>query len=280
MKIMRKIIITLILVLLFAPTAMAKTGGPIECVGKKKLAISFATEYIQEQRMRQDSIYINTGGTVSNEKTDVYHFTEARIDRYFLKLNYGLLDNIDIFLKLGAQREKILSHNNSLISSDKSTIFLIGDYNPLVAGGFNTNLFSIRQWCKVGFSVEYLWSKGKAKRYNIDSPNVVGIDILDSDTEYYSWNASLYFYKRFKLITPYVGASYQNSMYSFKGDMLLWLSAGSSLISNYDSFKFNQDMPLILFGGIDFHINKRLDANIELSTFGSRSASFGLTWRF
>ena len=274
---MKKITVTLILVLLCSPFAFAKTGGPIENVGKGKFALSIDTEYIPEQRMRQHKIYSDnsSGGTIE-ESAYMYDNIKFRLDSHSLNLSYGILDNLEVFLKAGVNKIKF-SMREDEFGSGSSFIDAIGDYNPMLGGGFKIHLFSIGELFDVGFSGEYLWSKGKLKRYNAFSGSELHVDVMSSKVKYYSWGGSLYFYKHFKFITPYIGAKYQDSLYDLKADLYI---PAASLWSYIDSFKFEQDMPWIMFWGIDFHINKRLDANIELSTFGSRSASFGVTWKF
>ena len=276
-KLMKKIIIILIAVLLFSPCAFAKTGGPIECVGKGKFALSLDTEYIAEQRMHQDEInLLDSVGGRYGENNIVFHNIDMRIDRHYLKLRYGLFDALDIFFSVGAQREK-LEADAFIIGGPNLPHRFVGDYNPLIGGGFNARLFPVGKLFDVGFSSHYLWAKGKLKLQNIYLGNE-HVNILTSETEYYSWDAALYFYRQFKYATPYIGAKYQNSKYSIKADFNNVAPAGAT--QNVDPYSYDQDMPWILFWGCDFHINDRLDANIELSTFGSRSASFGLTWKF
>jgi len=274
---MKKIIITLIAVLLFSPYAIAKTGGPIENVGKGKFALSLDTEYIPEQRMRQDKLYVdNTAGGILDEATYMYENIRFRIDRHSIKLKYGILDKLDVFLRAGVNRIKSKMEEVEF-GSATSYIVAIDDYNPLVGGGFKAHLFSVGELFDVGFSGEYLWSNGKIKRYEAFSGSELHVDVMSSSVKYYSWNSSLYLYKHFKFVTPYIGATYQDSVYELRADIYV---PAASLFSYIDTFKFEQDMPWIMFWGIDFYINKRLDANIELTAFGSRSVSFGVTWKF
>ena len=279
---MKKIIIILIAVLLFSPCAFAKTGGSIECVGKNKLAVSLSSEYIQEQKMRQDKIRMwQTGDTITTESNTVIDEIRLKIDRYYFKLNYGIFDSLDIFLKAGTQREQ-LDFTTLTTDPNQWKDRFISDYNPLLGGGLKAHLLPVGELFDVGFSAQYLYSKGKLKV--IETEFSMGgsggfYDIDNFEVECHSWDVSLYFYKRFKFITPYIGAKYQNSIYKINGDLVLYIAA-LTINQNFDYYKFNQDMGWILFGGIDFHINKRLDANIELSTFGSRSVSFGLAWKF
>ena len=276
---MKKIIITLIALLLFSPCAFAKTGGPIECVGKGKFALSLDTEYIPEQRFRSDKsfMFLPVAGVFNPENEENNYDINFNIDRYGLELSYGIFDNLDIFFGVGTQREKIDYQIVDFVGSDNNPIRIVGDYNLLFTGGLKAHLCSIGKLLDIGFSAGYLWSKGKAKTIHTTNDAYREWDIMDSRSEYYSWDVSLYFYKRFKFITPYIGAKYQNSTYNLEMEFFI---NEISFYTYYDPLKFDQDMPWIMFWGCDFHINKRLDANIELSTFGSRSASFGLTWKF
>lgn len=275
---MKKIIVVVVLALLFIPNAFAKTGGSIECVGKGKLAISLEGEYVPEQRMRQDTFVLRSGGAKVQEQNTMGYQADLKLNRFAAKLKYGLFENFDLFLIAGTQRE-IMDYN--VVFDGDIYYKFIGDDNPLVAGGFNSHLFSLGKLFDVGFSAQYLISKGKTKRIevaaiapgqHIDHP----IDVMVSDVQYHTWFAALYFYKQFKFVTPYIGAKYQNSSYTLKGDYYLHLTTTTH---SYD-FKFDQDMPWILFGGVDIHINNRLDVNIEASTIGARSISGGLTWKF
>ena len=278
---MKKIVISLVMVLLFTPTAMAKTGGPIECVGKGKFALSLDTEYVQEQRMKDDKLYIDYGpGLLFYQgQPHIYIYDiNFKIERHYSKVQYGILDNLDIFFLSGTQRQKYCYSSDDRQFPSTANAILIDDYNPLLASGLKMKLYSMGDVIDVGFSAAYLWSRGKTKRYTLWTlgGGETIADITHSDIEYHSWDVSLYLYKQFKFLTPYIGAKYQDSTYEYKVDM--WFPALGA--SQYFEQKYNQDMPWIMFWGCDFHINKRLDANIELSTFGSRSASFGLTWRF
>jgi len=277
---MKKIVLAVILALLMAPIAFAKTGGPIECVGEGKLALSLEAEYIQEQRMRPHKINTNIIGvavlTDHNNLSSNFRYSSGE---YFLKVNYGLFDNLDVFFKCG------MSKNEKKYDAQLTSLGLFHehdfntDYAFAWSAGFNSKLFSVFDWFDVGSQVQFSRSKPKEKSWEIieDGALRVASAIEDIDAKYYSWNVALYFYKSFKLVTPYIGAKYQYSKYSWKGDYYV---GGLSFYSLINKEEFVQDMPWILFGGFDVHINKRLDANIEVSTFGARSISAGVTWRF
>ena len=279
---MKSTVISLTVLFLLSASAHAKTGGPIECVGKGKFALSLETEYVQEQKMKDYKTYVNLGDgmTIYRGTSDVYNNDiNFKIERYYLKVQYGIFDNLSIFLKSGIQRQKINLFFEDRMNSLMNEFIEIDDYNPLLAGGLKMKLCSMGDLVDIGFSGSYLWSAGKRKRetvVRIDNGTEYITDITHSEVEYHSWDVSLYFYKNFKFITPYIGAKYQNIMYSEN----LWIWLSNLGLREYLEEKYNQDMPWIMFWGCDFHINKRLDANIELSTFGSRSASFGLTWKF
>jgi len=272
-------VISLTVLFLLSTNAQAKTGGPIECVGKGKFALSLGTEYIPEQRFRSDKsfMFLPTAGVFNPENEENNYDINFKIDRYSLELSYGIFDKLDIFFGAGTQREKIDYQIVDFVGSDNNPLRIVSDYNLLLSGGFKAHLCSIGKLLDMGFSAKYLWSKGKAKTIHTTNDAYREWDIMDSRSEYYSWDVSLYFYKSFKFITPYIGAKYQNATYNLEMEFFI---SELSFYTYYDPLKFDQDMPWIMFWGIDFHINKRLDANIELSTFGSRSASFGLTWKF
>ena len=289
MKIMKKIIIALIALLLFSPCVFAKTGGPIECVGKGKFALSLDTEYIPEQRMRQDKYYMSqVPSSVEGEWNVAWHNIRMKSDSYSFKFDYGIFDNLDVFVKVGAQRDNLeMEYRRFSGAPEFYSARFIGDYAPCVGGGFKAHLFSLGSICDVGFSTQYLYHKSKLKLFDFEEFMFSGTlretvaDIQTSETDYHSWDATLYFYKQFKYVTPYIGAKYQNSIYEAKVDVSTSIiGVIANIAQSNDPIKFEQDMPWILFGGVDFHINKRLDANIELSTFGSRSVSFGMTWKF
>lgn len=232
-RMMLLILVAFFLCFLFPPVAInAASIGGAETQGKEKVGVGVEQEFSSRDLKHQSGLEsIGSGIEIKN------------MSRTMAKISYGLLDNLDIYTKLGTADVKIKGPAFTA-KTDNAFVWAIG-----AKGTYELT----KDWF-LGANVEYLRHRHSAN-FNFNGND------WDGKLLFQEWQVAPYVAKKIGNFTPYLGGSYSDLR--VKGDV-----------------KLKADDNFGMFVGSSYKINDRLFLNMEGRFINERAISFGATYKF
>lgn len=234
-----------------------------ETQGKGKLGLGIYESFIFSKDLKFKSASgLGATQTLKNAKVDSENET-------MLKTSYGILDNLDVYFKLGMANSRGKGDNYVgavKYGDDKSKTGAVFAYGFGLKGVYNLK----NDWL-VGCDLQYLRSSHEA-----ETTETVVATGVSSSTKYKSvvsqeWHVAPYLAKRINNFTPYLGVKYSDSRDTLKK---------SSAAGWLDNVKYEADDNVGVFVGTDYKIGEHWKLNIEGRFVDETAMSFGASYRF
>lgn len=261
---MRRLIFLSLAVFICLPMAVyAASIGGAETQGQGKIAVGVDQTFVFNRDLKFKSASgLGTGQTLKNVKVDREYET-------MLKTSYGLLDNLDVYFKLGSENSRGKGDNyvgDSKYGDDKSKTGAVFAYGFGLKG-----VYELQSNWLIGCDLQYLRSSHETRI----SETVVATGESDA-TKYKSvvsheWHVAPYIAKRINNFTPYLGVKYSDSRDTLKKPADDgWL----------DNVKYEADDNVGVFVGTDYKIGDHWKLNLEGRFVDETAMSVGATYRF
>jgi len=279
---MKKLILLSLITLLCLPVVVyAASIGGAETQGKGKFSIGLDQEFVFDKDGKKiDSVV--TDGTV----TEVWPI-EIEIDKMYrtmAKASYGLLDNLDVYVRLGtADPDYEEKANGTWTDSagvaplDKGTFAATAKYKGDTAFAYGFGMkgtYDLKNDWLVGCDVQYLRHKNDYKAsatlvvYD-DAGTNIGEDIEEwkGEMTLYEWHVAPYIAKKLGNFVPYLGVRYSDARLNAKDE-------------GGDKAKVKADDNVGVFVGTDYKLGDSWKLNLEGRFIDETAMSVGATYRF
>jgi opacity protein-like surface antigen len=273
---MKKRVIFGLAVFLFIPIVVnaAIIGGP-ETQGKGKFGIGVESECIFKRELKiKDHPFAQDAAEFIDEKS-------AKIEdmyRALAKIAYGVLDALDVYLKVGVARSAIDTKYTTGPSSNNHESGKLDFIEPgALAYGLGLKYkYDLSDDWSVGLDNQYMRHKNsfKAKQpftlYNgAGAVTGIGYDSMCGRITTQEWQSALYIAKKINNFTPYVGGKY------------VYLRIDGKITTSLTtSMEFNTKHNFGLFAGLGYNLNSNIRLNIEGSYLDETAVGFGVNYRF
>jgi opacity protein-like surface antigen len=254
---MNKLIVLCLALMLCLPVvSYAASMGGAETQGQGKLGVSLDQEFgfKRDLKFHGSEPAFDPGEEVKEIKTTKMYRTMA-------KISFGVLDNFDIYGKIGASYSdsKAKFYDNGV---DEGTL-KYDRTDPAYGFGVKGTYMFQDGWL-VGVDAQYLRHDGK-----IGFKYPGGTQYITSITSE-EWQVAPYVAKKMDKFTPYVGGKYSDIRHKLKitrNDVTQWI-------------KFKAKHNFGVFGGIDISMMEHVSLNVEGRFIDETAMSVGLSYRF
>ncbi len=260
---MRKLICFFCISVLFVPlmNVHAAMIGAAQTQGQSKISFALEQDIVFDRDMKIISISPDVGTVISDMKFDEMYRTD-------IKVSYGLLENLDAYIKLGIADFK-MSENWRSTTPEVGTIKDKAKNDLLWGLGLKGTMQLEDDWL-LGIDTQYLSHRNKFEGQinNISSP---------ADSEDYSgkmkikeWHVAPYVAKKFDNLIPYLGIKYSD----------LRIKNEFSTSSNDTEEKRKAEDNFGIFVGTDYKIDDDWKLNIEGRFLDETAMSLGASCKF
>jgi len=267
----RKLIIISLVTFLCLPLAVyASSIGGAETQGKGKVAVGLDQEIVFNRDLKFQKEDPARDYSVE-EKTKI-----DTMSRTMVKASYGLLENLDIYVKLGGVNFKAKDDYTNTYSPtdwDNGTIKTKGKY--AFAYGFGAKgTYNLKDGWLVGCDIQYLRHKNNLKA--TDSGVSRGINPYEF-SDYrgniisQEWQVAPYVAKKLGNFTPYLGVKYSDLREKIKVSS----DDGDETKINYKAAD-----NVGVFVGTDYKIADNWKLNLEGRFVDETAMSLGATYKF
>jgi len=259
---------------------LASAAGRAETQGRNKVSVGIDQEILFNRDMKlENGLYYNipVGRTISDtEKIDQVYSTMA-------KVSYGVLDNLDIYLRLGTSNYNSKYNYSETgtvgglpTGADIGTVKTKGEYGFAYGVGAKGTYDLTKSWI-LGCDIQYLRHTNDLKindswtQYNVDgSVWGTGSDDYTGKVTVQEWYVAPYVAFKLGNFVPYVGGRYSDLRTDYKLD---W-----SPDNNKPEFRADHNFGVFL--GTDYKIGKNFSINLEGRFVDETAMSFGATYGF
>lgn len=284
---MKKLIFLSLIVLLCLPLSVyAASIGGAETSGQGKFAIGIDQEFVFDKDLKTKTanyqwtilpdILVNDNWKLESEIN--------KISRTMAKVSYGILSNLDVYLKLGTADFKS-THNYISTWSTESNSGIWNEGNVKIEGenafayGFGMKgTYPLKNDWFVGCDAQYLRHKNDLK--GTDSGISYGYWVPSMErasSEFYSesfegnvvfqeWQIAPYIAKKLGNFIPYLGIKYSDQKMIYK--------------DKYGKTNFKADDNFGMFFGTDYKIAENWKINLEGRFIDETAMSLTATYRF
>ena len=261
---MKKIILLGLAVFFCLPLAVyASSIGGAETQGQGKFGIGLDQEIVFNRDMKLKSIEpaLEPGETLEM-KPEI-----DKMSRTMVKTSYGVLDNLDVYVKLGIAD---FEDTNNYTYDDGSgpetgNIKNKGD-NAFAYGIGAKGTYNLENDWIIGCDVQYLRHKNDYKGVGD------GGDSLKGDVTFQEWQVAPYIAKKIGNLVPYLGVKYSDLRTEYK----LTLEGDDEV----ETWKTEADDNFGVFLGIDYKIADNWKLNFEGRFADETAISLGATYKF
>ncbi len=262
---MKKLIVLALALILCIPLASyAASIGGAETQGKGKIAVATDNSFIfgRDLKFKKSSPALDADEQVKDTEIDSAY-------QVMLKASYGVLDNLDVYTKLGVADYKVKGdyyHSDSKYADDKVNSGAHFAYGFGLKGTYNLG----NDWL-VGCDLQYMRSSHKVK-----ATETVVATGASSSSDYKTgivqeWHVAPYVGYKMGNFVPYLGVRYSDMRMKIKSPAAAgWL----------DSIEYKADGNVGVFLGTDYKIGKNWKLNLEGRFVDETAMSFGATYRF
>ncbi|MFH1760267.1 MAG: hypothetical protein ABIA63_04125, partial [bacterium] len=239
----------------------ASIGGSWDIVEQGKFGVSMVGDYISEKEFDVPS-YSGSGIALTGLK-----FENCR--DLGVKLSYGILENLNLYLKGGFTDKEIKTEwadaSRTDLETDTGSFFGIG----------TKYTYWFEQDYLLALDAQYI--KHPDKSVDTVRENGVNASAITQagNIKYYEFKATIIFGKNFELdskmsLLPYIGFSYDK--FNLKTDAIAYSVGGSGYA--LDPIDLDEDKNLGVILGADLNVNENVKFNIE-GRFNSETAFSG-----
>ena len=258
---MKRLIVLSLAFLCMPIASYAASIGGAETTGKGKLGVGFDTEYIFGKDWKfKSATNLAANQTIKDIETEKGYYAG-------MKAAYGLLDNLDVYVRAGASDYKVKSQFFTGSRADDKLKF---DTDTDFAYGFGLKgTYNLNENLLLGCDLQYRRSKHEAE--GKDTP----VSGAESSTTYKSfviqeWHVAPYIAKKLGNFVPYLGVRYS--------DAKLDIERPDS--SNFGEVKAEADNNVGVFVGTDYKLGENWKLNLEGRFVDETAMSFAATYKF
>ena len=263
---MKKFLVLCFAFVLLVPfVSYAASIGGAETQGKGKVAVGFDSAFIFDRDLKFKS------ASGLSAAADV---KEVEIDKGYqimLKSSYGLLDNLDVYVKLGTADYDVdaaIYNKNTGVKDSSEEINTSTDF----AYGFGLKgSYDLTEIWLIGCDLQYLMSKHKTKI----AETTIATGEIESTTyksgTFQEWHIAPYVGYRAGNFLPYLGVRYSDVKLSMKSP------ADSGWT---DDHKYEADDNFGVFLGTDYKMGETCSLNLECRFIDETAMSAGISWKF
>lgn len=232
------------------PVYSASVGGA-ETQGKGKIGVGIDQDFIFNRDMKH---------TKGADGVDWGKVNIDSMSRTTGKISYGLLDNLDVYTKLGIAGSKIKGKTNDPWLGSEA------DY-----GADTNNAFVWGLGAKATYEFTENWLLGIDAQYLRDAHNGTSVSYTGADNwkaKYViqEWQVAPYVARRIGKLMPYLGMKYSDLRINHK--------------DANDKISFKADNNWGVFTGLGYKMTENLSFNVEGRFVDETAMSFGATWVF
>jgi len=274
---MKRIIFSALAVILCLPMAVYAAGiGGAETQGKDKFSISLDQEFIFDKDIKDISEDWTEGTLVVTGKDTP---EVDSMNRTMVKASYGMLDNVDVYVKLGtADADFKMKGSGTWVDGVDTgtwngTVKMEGD-NAFAYGFGAKGTYNLNDDWIIGCEAQYLRHKNDVEgttTLNVyDNAGIlIGSETSDpwkGEITIQEWQIAPYVAKRLGSFIPYLGVKYSDESGKYKDE---------------DSEeKFEADDNFGMFLGTDYKMGENWKVNLEGRFIDETAMSFGATYKF
>jgi outer membrane protein W len=261
---MKKLILLSLVSLLCLPLASyAASIGGAETQGKGKFAIGLDQEFVFDRDMKFDKASwgeLDSGETVKVEIDSMY--------RTMVKASYGVLDNLDVYVKLGTADFKM---TDVWTETGEEWHDTAKGKNAFAYGFGAKGTYELKDGWFVGADVQYLRHKNKYSGSGYDALDPADTDSWHGKMTFQEWQVAPYIAKKIGNFVPYLGVKYSDLRIKEK-------SVDDD--GDEDTIKWKADDNVGVFVGTDYKIADNWKLNLEGRFVDETAMSVGATYRF
>lgn len=279
---MKKLIVLSLVILFCLPLAVyASSIDGVETQGQGKFAMGLGQEFVFDRDGKTLTLTETIGTITINEKI------KTEIDemyRTMVKAGYGLLDNLDVYVRLGVANpdykgkvDATWTDSAGVPPLDKGTITGSAKYkgDSAFAYGFGMKgTYDLKNDWLVGCDVQYLRHKNDYKASSIlssydDTGTKIGEDTNEwkGEITFYEWHIAPYVAKKLGNFVPYLGVRYSDARLKDKNEWGV-------------TTKIKADDNVGMFLGTDYKLGENWKLNLEGRFIDETAMSFGATYKF
>jgi hypothetical protein len=256
---MKKFLVLGLAIVLFSPQSLyAASIGGAETLGQGKLAVGFDQEFGFNRKMKYHKMSVTDS---SNE------FKDAKIKNMYRsmgKISYGVIDNIDVYAKLGAANFDFegKQYDNGVYNSK-------ADYKGKYAFAYGFGLkatHNFQDGWLVGLDAQFLNHKNNYKANWEDVDGDKGS--FSGKITTYEWHVAPYVGKKIDKFIIYAGGKYSDLRTKDK------ISDGSWWMKTKAKHNFG------VFTGLDIKMIEHVTVNVEGRFIDETAMSAGLSYKF
>lgn len=296
---MRKILTLSAVVLLALPSAAhAAAIGRAKNLGQGNFAVSLEQEMLfgREMKDAEISMHSDTEGVGPNTHDLRLKSEIDQMYRSFARVSYGLLDDLDVFIRLGiAQFDAKLQDGtfaDPLGSGVMSGSGKIKGKNVFAYGLGMKWVIPLEDDWLLGIDAQYLRHRNKslstmAYEYEYTSEPFIGqggaLEISGiGKVSFYEWHVAPYIAIDLGEIIPYLGVRYSDARIKDKTSGEGEFIFGETHLATEGKAVINSKTKnnIGIFAGIDILVANNFLINIEGRYFDETAASIGLTYKF
>lgn len=258
---MRKSVLALVLICCLPLASYAAGIGSPETQGKGKAGIGVDSDFVFGKDWKlKNATNLVAGETIKNIETENGYFAGAR-------LIYGLLDNLDVYARIGASDYKVKDKhftNGAESATDKFNTDTGIAYGIGLKGAYHIN-----ENLLLGCDLQYLRSKHEAK----DNYSTAGGTELSTKYKSFTvqeWHVAPYVGYKTGNFLPYLGVRYSDGRLDMK----------KPSNTDFGAIKAEADNNFGVFLGTDYKIGENWKLNLEGRFVDEAAMSFGATYRF
>jgi len=262
---------TLLTLASIKPVDAISVGSP-ETQGKGKISVSSDNSFIFDRKFK----FKGAENIDPKPLEDVFGADIESGYQVMLKTSYGVLDNLDVYAKLGWADYKIDSiFQGTRPTGTYSFPFIMNTDSNLAWGLGMKGKHELGNDWLLGCDLQYMRSKHDVKLTKKRTTEATG-EFKSSVMQ--DWHAAFSLGKRIKNFLPYFGVRYSDARFETKGieDQLVW-GPGMDWIYN---IKYKAKNNVGLFAGTDYKLGKNLSMNLEGRFIDETALTAGLTWKF
>jgi opacity protein-like surface antigen len=256
---MKKLVVSFLclgLVLSNALVYAASIGGA-ETQGQGKFGVALDTEYVFERDLKDNGSDVDPGEEFKSIDLEELY-------RIMVKTSYGLLDNLDVYVKLGVadiEVSRVIYQNGAYDSTSDA----FGRGNFAYGFGLKGNYELTEEWI-LGCDLQYVRHKNEFSWKTTNASGNVDSGVGDKKATIQEWHVAPYVAYRLDNFTPYLGLKYSDIR--FEGT-----------VGGYTS-KYKADDNVGVFVGTDYEIGENLTLNLEGRFVDETALSFAATYKF
>lgn len=277
---MKKVIVLSLITVLCLPLAVyAASIGGAETQGKGKFSVGIEQEFVSDRDIKKKTI-VDADGDPTEMNLEI-----DKMYRSMIKSSYGLLDNLDIYIKLGTAdfESEIDMIWRDIVTGDYCLSKLRAKGDNAFAYGFGIKgKHEFESGWIIGGDFQYMGHKNDYEGTEPWTDYNAGGNVINSGTAQHegkitfkAWHIAPYIAKKMGNFLPYLGVKYSDIETDVKGT---FTDSGQSP----EDFKVKSkaDDNFGIFVGTDYKIGENIALNIEGRFVDETAVSLGMTFKF